>query len=90
MNFLLTWLALVGRGRGVAVVAVGVDVGGHVALALIPGVAVRVGHAGGLAAPGLGVAVILGLAVRVGLAAAQVVRPARGLGVGTVGVQSTA
>ena len=53
--------------------AVGVDVGGHVALALLPGVAVLVRHAGGLAAVGLGVAVILGLTVRIVLTAAQVI-----------------
>ena len=90
MILILTWLALAGRGRGVAVVAVGVDAGRHVALALVLGVAVRVPHAGGHAARCIGVADFPVVAVRVGLAAAQVVRPARGLGVGTVGVQSTA
>jgi len=54
-------------------VAVGVDVGGHVALALLPGVAVLVCHAGRLAAVGLGVAVILGLTVRIIFTAAKVI-----------------
>ena len=68
--------------------AVGVDVGRHVALALGLGVAVQVGHAGGLALVGLGVAVILGVAVRVILAAAEV-RAAHWLGVGTVSILGT-
>ena len=70
--------------------AVGVDVGGHIALPLLPGVTVLVSHTRGLTAVSLGVAVVLRLTVRIILTAAQMIRGADGSGVGTVSIRSTA
>ena len=53
--------------------AVGVDVGGHIALPLLPGVTVLICHTRGLTAVGLGVAVVLRFTVRIILTAAQMI-----------------
>jgi len=83
-----SWFALIGRGAGVAVVAVGVDVGGHVTLPLRRRVAVSIRHTGGLTGVGLSVAVILRFTVGVIIAAAQM-GSAHGLGVFTIIIIST-
>ena len=83
-----TWFALVGRGTGVAVVAVGVHIGGHVTLPLRRRVTVRVSHTGGLTGVGLSVAVVVGFAISIIIAAAQM-GCANRLRVGTILISST-